>query len=308
MIIYKKIKTMNNPLVSVVIPTYGGAEYLPRAIDSVLAQTYPEIEIIVVDDNGLGTPIQKATAEALKPYIDNYRVKYICHEVNKNGSAARNTGANHANGEYIALLDDDDYFYPDNIENHMKAWSQLDNSYGLTYCDVEVHNPDGSVKVNHKTFRGQDLYALMIHKLVIGSSTMVVRKSVWDELHGFDESFKRHQDFEFSARLMAKYKVWATGSLGDNYIILRRNSPKNVQQSLDYIKHYLNKMQPVLAILPQKQQRAIYASNILNAAWGYLRAKQFSKFIKEIWHDNIGFIGYLMIIQRLCTMILHKII
>ena len=90
-------------LVSVIIPTYGGAEYLSRCVDSVLAQTYANIEIIVVDDNGLNTPKQKETASVMSKYSSLKNVKYVCHEVNINGSAARNTGVKNSDGEYIAF-------------------------------------------------------------------------------------------------------------------------------------------------------------------------------------------------------------
>ena len=79
-----------NPLVSVVIPTYKRSETLTRAIDSVLEQTYPSIEIIVVDDNGEGTEMQLETEKALENYIISGEIVYIKHEVNRNGSAARN--------------------------------------------------------------------------------------------------------------------------------------------------------------------------------------------------------------------------
>ena len=101
-----------NKLVSVIIPTYGGGEYLKRCIESVLAQTYPNIEVVVVDDNGLGTPNQLLTQKVMQEFKDDTRVKYVCHEINKNGSAARNTGFRNSKGEYICLLDDDDEWLP----------------------------------------------------------------------------------------------------------------------------------------------------------------------------------------------------
>jgi len=92
--------------VSVLIPTYGGGQYLHRTIDSVLAQTYPHFEVIVIDDNGVGTENQKKTQAVMEQYKDESRVIYICHEVNRNGSAARNTGFAHSKGDYICLLDE----------------------------------------------------------------------------------------------------------------------------------------------------------------------------------------------------------
>ncbi len=89
-------------LVSVIIPTFGDPVRLTNAIDSVLAQDYKTVEIIVVDDNGEGTEYQIKTQKI----IDECKnVKYICHRFNKNGSAARNTGISVAEGYYIALLD-----------------------------------------------------------------------------------------------------------------------------------------------------------------------------------------------------------
>ena len=96
------------PLVSVIIPTYKRSKSLNRAIDSVLSQTYPNIEIIVVDDNGKGSKYQIETEKSLENYIKTDKIKYITHDVNRNGSAARNTGFKHSMGEYINFLDDGD--------------------------------------------------------------------------------------------------------------------------------------------------------------------------------------------------------
>ena len=107
---------MDQPLVSVIIPTYKRSDFLCTTIDSVLAQTYPNIEIIVVDDNGLGTTFQQATEKRLLPYIRMKQINYICHEVNKNGSAARNTGFRASHCEYINFLDDDDELLLEKID------------------------------------------------------------------------------------------------------------------------------------------------------------------------------------------------
>ena len=95
-------------LVSVIIPTYSRPDFISRAIESVLNQTYKPIEIIVVDDNGRGTNNQILTEQVLTNFIRSNQIKYIVHEKNKNGSAARNTGAASSHGEYITFLDDDD--------------------------------------------------------------------------------------------------------------------------------------------------------------------------------------------------------
>ena len=83
---------MKEKMVSVIIPTYKRADYLTRAIDSVLNQTYNNIEIIVVDDNNSNSTDRKNTESIMQKYNENSKIKYIKHSKNMNGSAARNTG------------------------------------------------------------------------------------------------------------------------------------------------------------------------------------------------------------------------
>ena len=228
-------------VVSVVIPSYGGGQFLERSVDSVLNQTYPNVEVIVVDDNGVGTPNQQATAAIMEKYNLDRRVKYICHEVNLNGAAARNTGVKNASGDYIALLDDDDMFFPNNIEEHMKILPLLSDDYALTYCGFDEYWGEKKVREVKRTFSGQNLYGILRHLIVVGSTSMCIKKSVWEELGGFDESFRRHQDWEFSARIMARYKIKAVDNIGFRRYIEQRNSPKKAETVIDYRKHYLDK-------------------------------------------------------------------
>ena len=102
---------MKSPLVSVIIPAYKNAEFLSDAINSVLKQTCSHFELIIVND---ASPDN--TDEVVKTFYDP-RIKYILHEKNKGLSAARNTGIRNSTGDYIALLDGDDYFHPDKLRH-----------------------------------------------------------------------------------------------------------------------------------------------------------------------------------------------
>src|SRR4051812_26242675 len=117
---------MNSPKVSVVIPAYKQAEYLGHTIQSVLAQTYPNFEVIVVND---ASPDN--TTEVVKQF-DDPRLKYIIHEKNQMLPAARNTGMRAATGEIIALLDADDLFHPEKLETHV-AYLAQHPEIGVTY-------------------------------------------------------------------------------------------------------------------------------------------------------------------------------
>lgn len=285
---------MSSPIVSIIIPTYGGSEFLKRCVDSVLAQTYPNIEVIVVDDNGVGTPNQIETSKVMDNYIDNAKVKYVCHEHNINGSAARNTGFKNSHGEYIALLDDDDIFYPTNIEEHVKVLSTLDDTYALTYCSGEDEFTDtGVVRTMMKTFTGQDLYSIMMHRVTISSSTICIKRNVWEALGGFDESFRRHQDWEFTARVMANYKVYALQHIGYRRFRLQRNLPTDPNVRRKYIEHYLDRLTPIIQTLSNKQQKDVIISNRFTVCRAFIKRKQLLPFIKEYWRIHPGYRGIL---------------
>ena len=109
-----------NALVSVIIPTYNRKESLLRSVESVLNQTYKNIEIIIVDDNS-----SDGTSEKVQEISDN-RVDYIKLERNSGACAARNTGIRNAHGDYIAFQDSDDYWYPDEYQSE----EMIDSYFG----------------------------------------------------------------------------------------------------------------------------------------------------------------------------------
>lgn len=97
---------MDKPLVSVLVPTYNRSRFLSRALDSILAQTYTNIEIVVVDDNIPDSQAEKDTKEVLKPYIEKGQVKCVKTPGKLGGGAARNFALKELTGDYVAFLDD----------------------------------------------------------------------------------------------------------------------------------------------------------------------------------------------------------
>lgn len=179
--------------ISVIIPTYKNRGGLKQSIQSVVDQKYDNIEIIVVDDNGLGTSYQVKTQEIISAFPS---VIYIPHEKNRNGAAARNTGIKAATGDYIAFLDDDDLFLPDKLlkqQNYLKANPQFNACYCFT------NNPDGS---HRKTvpFKGDVSEQLLLLSAAMPTSTLMFKKQAILDINGFDESYRRHQDYEILLR------------------------------------------------------------------------------------------------------------
>ncbi|MBE7032641.1 MAG: glycosyltransferase family 2 protein [Ruminococcaceae bacterium] len=271
---------MQKGKVSVIIPTYKGDDNVVRAVDSALNQTYKNIEIIVVDDNGKGTEEQLKTEAVLKKYIDEGKILYLAHEQNINGSAARNTGARNATGEYIALLDDDDEFLPENIENHVNCFKNLSEEYGITHCAIKRFYDYGRQEIVPPMHEGDILFEFMCGKVKMGSSCIMVRKSVFDEVNGFDESFRRHQDWEFAARILSKYKAAIVNEVGLNKYQLLRNSAKNPEQYEKNRLYYLEKMKFIIDTFDKKDRNKIYNAHYQQIAIDYFKAKKFGKCFK----------------------------
>ena len=143
--------------VSVIIPTYHRAECICRAVDSVLTQTLKDIEIIVVDDNGVETEYGKETSEMMSRYNGVENVIYLRHDVNKNGAAARNTGIRRATGQYISFLDDDDIYSPKRLELMTKCMDDKPEDYGACYTAYIKHMANGKTQISQEKVEG-DVY------------------------------------------------------------------------------------------------------------------------------------------------------
>lgn len=196
---------MENKLVSVIIPTYRRSNTLSRTIDSVLCQTYTNIEVIVVDDNGLGTEYQLLTETQLSTYISKGLITYIKHSANKNGAAARNTGFRASKGDYINFLDDDDRILPNKIELQVMRLLKSGESEGAVYCNSTIIRKQfitkRIIKTNTKCSQeGNLLVPYLLENCPFNTSAILFKREVIESLGGFDESWRRHQDYELMTR------------------------------------------------------------------------------------------------------------
>lgn len=257
--------------VCVIIPTFKRPDKLSNAIDSVLNQTYKNIEIIVVDDNDPNTEWRNQTEEVMLAYVDNAKVQYVKHPYNKNGSAARNTGAAVSNAEYISFLDDDDEFLPTKIESQIKRLEELDNTYGCCYSKYATRKEGGKMVVG-KEHREGYLYveALCRELCTMAGSNLLVKKSAFDSIGGFDESFKRHQDVEFLTKLLQKYKIAYDNNLGLVVNLHEHSGAVDYQKILD---QYEETFRPTVNLLGVDVKRKFYYNINIQRFWDYLRTK-----------------------------------
>lgn len=265
-----------NKKVSIIIPTHSGHNVVSRAVESALNQTYDNIEVIVVDDNGKATEEQIMTENEIKKFLNDSRFKYIVHEQSKHGSAARNTGVKNSTGNYIALLDDDDYFVADNIFNHIETIESCNEEYGISYCGlhlVYLNIEEDIIPI----FSGNVIIDFLLGKIYIGSSQILIKRNVWDEFGGFDESYKRHQDWEFLARVFSKYKLANVGKIGVVKINIDRNNPETAERYEAFRLYYLDKNREIIDSIPQKLRIQVYNNHYIDIAKSYLKHKNFFK-------------------------------
>jgi glycosyltransferase involved in cell wall biosynthesis len=184
--------------VSVIIPTYNRAKRLKKAIDSVLAQSWQNFELIVVDDGS-----DDNTAELIEKY--NTDIVYIRQE-NSGPAAARNRGIEKARHNLLAFLDSDDWFAENKMETQIEAMDQ-NPSYLISHTD-EIWYRNGQFlnqKLKHKKNSG-DIFEQSLELCAVGMSTVMIRMEIFERYGLFDEEYPCCEDYEFWLRVSAKEK------------------------------------------------------------------------------------------------------
>ena len=188
-------------LASVVVPTHGRPAFLARALESVLAQTWSALEIVVVDDNGRDTPRQRETAALVAGLAaargDDREIRYLVNERNGGGGFTRNAGVAAARGEYIGFLDDDDEWLPEFLARGIDV---LDGAPAdIVYCDCIVvddgRRDGGKPEINDK--HAGDVRAALIDGWCPSSTSLfVLRRAVLEGVVPFDPALASFQDYD----------------------------------------------------------------------------------------------------------------
>ena len=204
--------------VSVIVPTYKRPTNLKTAISSVLEQDYQDYEILIINDNGEGSPYNEETdaaIESLKLRDPMGRIRYIKHSENRNGAAARNTGIMRARGEYISFLDDDDMYLPNRLSDCVQRLKGANNLHGAAYCGfLGWNSPQNNEKRYKEGNLSRELLLLDYMKHYLHTNTATYKNDAVFALNGFDESYRRHQDLEFNLRFFELFEMLATRTSG----------------------------------------------------------------------------------------------
>jgi glycosyltransferase involved in cell wall biosynthesis len=188
------------PDVDVIIPTYNRAYLLSVAIKSVLKQTFTNFDLIIVDDASTDETLQVVQR------FNDKRIKYIRHNHNKGGSAARNTGLDASRSEYIAFLDSDDEWLPNKLQKQMDLFRKSNDQIGLIYTWLAHIYEDGQIKYSKP--RIENAYKkLLVNNFVGSSSSGVIKRDVLSFANGFDESLPARQDMDFWVRIAEHFEL-----------------------------------------------------------------------------------------------------
>lgn len=187
------------PLISVVIPTYNRPTRLRRAVETVLAQTYDEVELLVVDDHS-EMPARETLSDV--SFDEIARVEHVRHETNRGANAARNTGIEAANGKFVAFLDDDDLWEPEKLERQMSVFSKSGPDVGLVYTGRRYVDAEGNELLTETPVnRGDVTKAILCGGAIAEFSAVMVRANVVSKAGLPDERFPSWQDREWYLRL-----------------------------------------------------------------------------------------------------------
>lgn len=254
-------------IVTVIIPTFGKPKFLCDSIISVLNQTFTDLELIIVDDNNPDTEDRQKTEKIVERYVNfDNRIRYIKHEHNKNGAVARNTGFAVAKGKYISLLDSDDEYMPDRLQKCFDMMENSSDNIAGVYTGCEFRRGGKVYHVENNVKPGNFLVDTLACKFMFCTgSNIFVRKSVVDELNGFDGAFLRHQDYEFLVRVFEKYDLAAI----QEPLVIKNNENfnlPNLEKQVAIKKQYLDKFKYIIDTLPEKDVNYIMHGNYINVA------------------------------------------
>jgi len=278
------------PSVSVVIPTYNQASFLPEAVASVRAQEFPNLEIIVVDDGSTDD-----TSGALERLSGEGKLQAIRQE-NAGAAAARNRGISAARGDWIAFLDADDFWFPGKLSAQFDALRRSPKA-GFCYTDVLLRLKNGEER-HHKSPMSGPLLLELLTGNYFATPTVLVRRDCFEKVGTFNAELRTGEDWDMWLRLSSHFdSVWVPQPLS-----LVRVSPVDLlKHSVEaferctlrvidrlYACEHIQRHWPEVAA----KRRLVYAWHYAVLAKSYLRQRSFSNFCRlaarSVWAHPVG--------------------
>lgn len=300
--------TKKLPLVSIVIPTYNRAGVICRTVDNVLEQTYPNTEIIIVDDGS-----KDDTVERLKKYGERIRV---IRQANAGPAAARNRGIEAARGKFVALQDSDDLWVNTKLAKQISVLETAGDAVVCCLCDTLMRYTDRPqitdfqrawVYPPYEQGIWTNVAEVLATRFVFFCQTAVIRRDVLARIGGFDESLKYHEDYELPLRI-ALEGPW--GFVRDQLTIWNQSSESYSQKALgEEIQMRECEVRMRGSILARVEQRGGPAGLKRHLRWELRRNRRELRLAKLARKNFVGaaqLAGALTMISRYCRAIYRR--
>ena len=286
---------MEEKKVSIILTTYKRPNLIDIAIENVKKQTYKNIEIIVVNDNGIeNKELRKQTYEKIKKYLKE--IRYIELDSNLGGALARNKGIEIATGDYISFFDDDDEYYPNKIEKQVKVLNKYKTNEKIAFvkCEIEfrINNKYIGVSDTKYLFLQKNLLKAHILNLhgIVGTTSFLFKADILKKIGGFVEVSIRQEYSLILELLLNGYSgIHIDDSLvilnGDGESITRKKKKKKVIDMEKVLYKRLN----CGIYLSKNEREKIQIDHYLDLAdWycEYKRLKSFSYIMKVIYNSK----------------------
>lgn len=223
------------PLVSVIVPAYNAEAFIQRTLESILSQTYTNIEVLVVDDGS-----QDRSAEIIQSFVEKNSCIFLLKQKNTGVAAARNLAIQKSSGQYIAPIDADDIWYPQKLEKQVQCLLEADQSVGLVYAwSVSIDEDDkiiGTIDIEDYSFfksvEGTVYPALVYTNFIGNASVPLIRRSCFEKLGGYNCKLKAHdaqgcEDWDICLRITEHYKVRVVQEILIGYRQARESMSRN---------------------------------------------------------------------------------
>lgn len=263
-------------LVSIIIPTYKRAEMLPRAISSVLEQTYQNIEVLVVSDNEPDDEYTAKARETVELFKDR-RVRLITQERHINGAVARNVGIKASKGDYISFLDDDDYIDANKIERQVEVLSKLDDTWGGVCCRFKAYRHGKLIEVAPPFKSGYVYKEVLMRQIKTQTNSLLLRRDALFDAGLFDEKLLRNQDVQLLVDFTYKYKLYFMDELLNNLDYDDNMNRPDPQKVIKVKQAFFQSVQNVIDSLSPLERYRLKVLTRFDIGALYIMNKQYAK-------------------------------
>lgn len=224
-----------NPLVSVIIPTYNRTKLIQRALKSAFDQTYPNFEVIVVDDGSTDQTVLQ---------LEHHPHLVLIHKKNEGVSAARNTGIGQARGKLIAFLDSDDEWLPKKLERQVEFFEKNPEAMICQTDEIWIRN---GKRVNpmkkHKKYSGW-IFKECLPLCIVSPSAVMMRRELFDIVGNFDESLPACEDYDLWLRVAARFPIYF---IGEKLVVKYGGHADQLSRTVENLDRY--RIQALMKIL-----------------------------------------------------------